>query len=422
MCWRWRSACLRPGIRSTFGWRSRASRSALMGLGLVIATMADNVPAVQALGQCIFLPMLIIGGVAVPLESLPDWAQQVSAFFPGRYAVEALNAAVMGDGLVPARFSLFALLLIGAAACVAGARLFRWDAEQRFATVPGKGWVAAALAAWVAVGVAAENATSRGDADDLRLEPAAPPRPCAGRGIDDSTGHSGAGAAGATSVHDPRSRSRCVRSPPLPDAARHARGTVERRGERRRTSRANRRLRRTPPRRRAASSLRRHRRGRPRPSTTSTVRSTSPASAGRGRRHADRTRTMKTPTLRLANSSRRCARGSRRGRPARCRIPCSARGTCSTWPPCPTCCRRRSSDSRRWSSTIACRRTFRQAQLIQVLFWIALHPMDGDDDRDRAAAGAGPELWRHRRDETRNRAAFYAVKLLGRLTGRITPK
>ena len=170
----------------------------LMGLGLVLATMADNVPAVQALGQCIFLPMLIIGGVAVPLESLPDWAQQVSSFFPGRYAVESLNAAVMGDGLVPARFSIFALLLIGAAACVAGARLFRWDAEQRFATVPGKGWVAAALAAWVAVGVAAEN---RHHAVTRTTSASNPPRLPAPAPA--ATGHFGAGAAGATSVHDP---------------------------------------------------------------------------------------------------------------------------------------------------------------------------------------------------------------------------
>src|SRR6185503_8773370 len=72
---------------------------AFLGLGLVIATLADNVPAVQALGQCIFLPMLIIGGVAVPLASLPDWAQHVSAFFPGRYAVEAIQATVNGAGL-----------------------------------------------------------------------------------------------------------------------------------------------------------------------------------------------------------------------------------------------------------------------------------------------------------------------------------
>src|SRR5215831_7934505 len=31
---------------------------AFMGIGLEIAMLADNVPAVQALGQCIFLPML----------------------------------------------------------------------------------------------------------------------------------------------------------------------------------------------------------------------------------------------------------------------------------------------------------------------------------------------------------------------------
>ena len=130
---------------------------AFIGLGLVIATMADNVPAVQALGQCIFLPMLIIGGVAVPLESLPEWAQHVSAFFPGRYAVEALRACVMGTGLGDARFSVLGLLLIGAAGCVTGARLFRWDSQQRFTAIAGKAWVVVALLAWAAVGIAAET-------------------------------------------------------------------------------------------------------------------------------------------------------------------------------------------------------------------------------------------------------------------------
>jgi ABC-type transport system involved in cytochrome c biogenesis permease component len=129
---------------------------AFLGLGMVIATLADNVPAVQALGQCIFLPMLIIGGVAVPLASLPDWAQHLSAFFPGRYAVEALQAAVNGNGLAAARFSLLALVTIGAASAIAGTRLFRWDAQQRFMGRGGKGWIAAALVAWIAVGVAAE--------------------------------------------------------------------------------------------------------------------------------------------------------------------------------------------------------------------------------------------------------------------------
>jgi ABC-type transport system involved in cytochrome c biogenesis permease component len=129
---------------------------AFIGLGLVIATLADTVPAVQALGQCIFLPMLIIGGVAVQLASLPLWAQHVSAFFPGRYAVEALQAAVNGRGFEGARFSLLALGLIGFAGCLAGAKLFRWDAQQRFAAYAGKLWLVPAFAAWIAVGLLAE--------------------------------------------------------------------------------------------------------------------------------------------------------------------------------------------------------------------------------------------------------------------------
>lgn len=130
---------------------------AFVGLGLVIAALADNVPAVQALGQCIFLPMLIIGGVAVPLTALPPWAQHLSAYFPGRYAVEAMQAAVNGKGLSEETFPLLALLAIGLAGFVAGSRLFRWDPLQRFRSLPGKGWLTLILAGWLAVGFFAER-------------------------------------------------------------------------------------------------------------------------------------------------------------------------------------------------------------------------------------------------------------------------
>ena len=133
---------------------------AFLGLGLVIAMLADNVPAVQALGQSIFLPMLIIGGVAVRLDSLPEWAQRLSAFFPGRYAVEAVQATATGAGLSGAAFALLALTLIGGAGCLAAAKLFRWDARERFVERGGKGWLAVALAAWLLVGVMGETTGS----------------------------------------------------------------------------------------------------------------------------------------------------------------------------------------------------------------------------------------------------------------------
>lgn len=153
---------------------------AFLGLGLVIAMLADNVPAVQALGQSIFLPMLIIGGVAVRLDSLPEWAQHLSAFFPGRYAVQALQASATGEGLSQAGFSLLALTLIGAAGCVAAARMFRWDAQERFALRGGKGWIGVALGMWVVVGLLGEStgnvAVARGEAEGV-LPPSALGRP-----------------------------------------------------------------------------------------------------------------------------------------------------------------------------------------------------------------------------------------------------
>ena len=127
-------------------------------IGLVIAAAADNVPAVQALGQALFLPVIIIGGVGVPLSTLPGWAQRLAGFLPGRYAVEAMQACFSqyGGGLKQVGFPLFAMTVIGVAGCVAGAKLFRWDANQKFSWST-RSWVLLAVASWIAVGLAAAS-------------------------------------------------------------------------------------------------------------------------------------------------------------------------------------------------------------------------------------------------------------------------
>lgn len=132
---------------------------AFLGMGLIIASLADTVPAVQALGQVIFLPMIMIGGVGVPLSALPAWAQNVAGFLPGRYAVEALQSCLQEGraGLAEAKFSLLALAVIGIAASFAGAKMFRWDTGHKM-TGASKAWVFLALAAWAAVGLFAWRA------------------------------------------------------------------------------------------------------------------------------------------------------------------------------------------------------------------------------------------------------------------------
>jgi ABC-2 family transporter len=152
---------------------------AFIGLGLVMAMTADNVPAVQALGQCIFLPMLIIGGVAVPLATLPDWAQHLSQFFPGRYAVQALQACILGPGLGAIGFELLALLIIGTGGAIAGARMFRWDAQQRFARRSGKAWISVAYtspsARTTADRTTTTSSTTAPNPEPARPTPSSPP-------------------------------------------------------------------------------------------------------------------------------------------------------------------------------------------------------------------------------------------------------
>jgi ABC-type transport system involved in cytochrome c biogenesis permease component len=128
--------------------------AAFLGMGLLVAALADNVPAVQALGQCLFLPMILIGGVGVPLAALPAWAQKVAGFMPGRYAVEVLQPCFNTPlGLHGGTFRLAALAVIGIAAGLSGTKLFRWEAGRR--TGSARWWVAAALTAWAAVGAIA---------------------------------------------------------------------------------------------------------------------------------------------------------------------------------------------------------------------------------------------------------------------------
>ncbi|MEI6419430.1 MAG: ABC transporter permease, partial [Sphingomonadales bacterium] len=120
-------------------------------LGALIGMCAPNVPAVQALGQCIFLPMLIIGGVAVPLASLPEWALPLSNLLPGRHAVVAIQTAVTGTGTRAAAFELLALLGHGALALAAAVLLFRWEPAAPLRL--GRRWAGLALlaAAWLAL-------------------------------------------------------------------------------------------------------------------------------------------------------------------------------------------------------------------------------------------------------------------------------
>jgi hypothetical protein len=60
--------------------------------------------------------------------------------------------------------------------------------------------------------------------------------------------------------------------------------------------------------------------------------------------------------------------------------------------------------------------------LIKILYWIATHPFDGDDSAVDELRPLGLNNGPADMEQTRGRLSVYAVKLLGRITGKITPE
>ena len=409
---------------------------AFLGLGLVMAMMADNVPAVQALGQCIFLPMLIIGGVAVPLASLPDWAQHVSAFFPG--PLRGRGAAGVGDGRrawAPPASTCWRSCSSARRDAWPPAELFRWDAQQRFAARGGKAWLAVAFAGWAAVGLLAE---SRGAHRRGRLASRQPNRPrrrspppsaveC-GRDSDAPPRDDAvSGQRSAGREHSPAANCTGGTAPstaaPLPPRGNRQARSVSTRGGREAAG--------TPPAteprtaspekpaatepRRACVMAGRHAGGH---RTGPGLRS--PA-VGQGSRDADAD-ADEEPDPEVVEELEFVREALPKWAPGKVADPVQRVRNYLYVAAVPDVFQ---IPIERFIAQVVYERLQEDVpkdQLIQILYWIALHPNGGDD-------AALDQMWALRlgngpsdTEQVRERAAFYAVKLLGRLTGKIVPR
>jgi ABC-type transport system involved in cytochrome c biogenesis permease component len=424
---------------------------AFIGLGLVMATMADNVPAVQALGQCIFLPMLIIGGVAVPLASLPDWAQHLSAFFPGRYAVQAVQACVNGAGLGSVRFDLLALTIIGAAGCVAGAMMFRWDAQQRFAARGRAGWLLVPLAAWAAVGTLSEvtkrvttssrpSTIARATGADIALPP--DPRPTPGApaapapaplvpempqtGRTAPTDRPAAGNLGSAPPNSPPAEPRTPNTPApagVPPQATATPGTAPSTPGRAPAPQAQRRAT-TPPPSAASPPIQQVIAARWQEVTRADIDrdlifDRLPADSGIVAPIAP---AEEQPPPDVAQQLDGISAGLPKWSPARVPDPVQRARNILYVAGVPDVLQ---TELERFAPAVVfdeLQQDIPKDDLVKVLYWIALHPMEGDDSAIEQLPALGFESRAVDVEQTRERVALYAVKLLGRLVGAIHGK
>jgi len=99
------------------------SAAAFAALGAFVSVAVKEVFEAQTLANFIRFPMMFLGGVFVPVASLPPALQVVARLLPLTYAVEALRAALWGGSPLLAALDLLALAGFAAVLFMLAARV-----------------------------------------------------------------------------------------------------------------------------------------------------------------------------------------------------------------------------------------------------------------------------------------------------------
>ncbi|MFW6174435.1 MAG: ABC transporter permease [Chloroflexota bacterium] len=97
-------------------------------IGLAISGFARTEEVAAPVTNLIALPMMFLGDVFFPLESLPEFISSVTQFLPLTFLADAMRAVVtQGAGIADISKELVGLALWSGAAFLAATRLFRWE-------------------------------------------------------------------------------------------------------------------------------------------------------------------------------------------------------------------------------------------------------------------------------------------------------
>ena len=82
------------------------SATAFSALGAFVSVAVREVFEAQTLANFIRFPMMFLGGVFVPVASMPAWLQGIARLLPLTYSVEVLRAALSGGSWATAALDL----------------------------------------------------------------------------------------------------------------------------------------------------------------------------------------------------------------------------------------------------------------------------------------------------------------------------
>jgi ABC-2 type transport system permease protein len=99
------------------------SALAFSAMGAFVSVAVREIFEAQTLANFVRFPMMFLGGVFVPLSSLPVCLQIVARLLPLTYAVEALRSALAGRPLLDTSLDLLALAVLGVVLFILAARM-----------------------------------------------------------------------------------------------------------------------------------------------------------------------------------------------------------------------------------------------------------------------------------------------------------
>ncbi len=101
-------------------------------LGALVGVVATGSRSVVLLSQLIFLPSMLLGGLMIPISSLPASVRWFCGLLPSTYAIEAMNGLAYGR---PTSFNpqvcLAVLAICAVFSFVLALYLFNWDSHNQ---------------------------------------------------------------------------------------------------------------------------------------------------------------------------------------------------------------------------------------------------------------------------------------------------
>ena len=102
--------------------------TAHVALGALIGVVSSNERLAVLWSQLLFLPSVLLAGIIVPLEQIPELFQPLSLVLPASYAMEAARGLALGAETTVAPWLAVGVLAIGAVAAFVLTRLcYAWD-------------------------------------------------------------------------------------------------------------------------------------------------------------------------------------------------------------------------------------------------------------------------------------------------------